>query len=573
MILQALVDYYRRKGSQDPSAIAPPGWELKELPYIVVIDRSGGFVQLDSTEEGEGRDRRAKAFLVPAAQKRGSNIKANLLWDNVEYALGAPRAGATPGHLEKVVARHSAFIARVDDLLARGRDEGLVALRAFLGRYSGGKLGSEADWLRLTGKGPFVSFRLQGDEVPLIVGRAAVRALIESGERPAEDGVCLVTGESDSPLVLHAAIKGVWRAQPTGANLVSFNLDAFRSFGKTQGLNAPVGERAAFAYVTALNHLLRKDSKQKIQVGDATTVFWSEKASGSVVESAFAGWFDLKDDPDEGAARVRALYEFKRGRPLTDDDGQRFFVLGLAPNAARVAIRFWHVATVKAIGERVFKHFADLDIVRAPGTPLLPSMYQLLRSIAVLEKADNIPPNLAGDWMRAVLTGSPYPQTLLQSAVRRCRARQEVGWARAAVVKACLNRSKPDSERDITVALDTENTNTGYRLGRLFAVFEKVQEEANPGLSATIRDRYFGAASASPLVAFPILNRLKMHHLAKLENRGRMVNMERLIGEVMNGLDAQTPFPPHLSLADQGRFAVGYYHQRQKFFEKTGGEK
>ncbi len=578
MILQSLVDYYRRKAANDPSGIAPPGWERKEIPYIVVIDREGRVVQVDVTMEGEGKARRFQSQLVPAGVKKASSIKANLLWDSVEYALGVATGKSRASDkelaaLKKVQTRHQAFSDRLALLTSRGSDEGLEALTRFLEGYDGSPIGEESVWQDLLENGPFITFRLKGDE-GIIARRPKVRALVDSVRAPEANGVCLVSGEPDTVAELHPAIKGVRDAQPAGANIVSFNLAAFRSFGKAKGANAPVGQKSTFAYTTALNHLLRKDSRQKIQVGDSTTVFWSEKASGAAMEEAFAGWFDPpKDDPDANAGRVKALFEFRQGKPLTEDDGQRFFVLGLAPNAARVSIRFWHVATVKEIGERLFQHFADLDIVRPPGAAPFPSIYWLLRSIAVLEKAENVPPNLAGDWMRSILTGSPYPQTLLQSAVRRCRARQDVGPVRAAIIKACLNRSRPDSEREITVALDPENTNTGYRLGRLFAVFEKIQEEANPGLNATIRDRYFGAASASPLVAFPLLNRLKMHHLSKLDNRGRMVNLEKLIGEVMNGLDAQNPFPPHMSLADQGRFAVGYYHQRQKFFEKTGGEK
>lgn len=171
--------------------------------------------------------------------------------------------------------------------------------------------------------------------------------------------------------------------------------------------------------------------------------------------------------------------------------------------------------------------------------------------------------------MKAILAGTPYPQTLLAAAIRRCRAERDIPYPRAALIKAFLTRSARLSqhlEKEVGMTLDTDNTNIGYRLGRLFSTLEKIQEEASPGLNATIRDRFYGSASGTPVTAFPHLMKLKNHHLAKLDNRGRAVNLEKLICEIMAGI---TDFPTHLSLQDQGRFAIGYYHQRQAFFTKS----
>lgn len=570
MILQSLKEYYDRKAADPASALAPEGWESKEIPFVLVLDPSGGLVNVDDMREGEGRTKRAKPQLVPASVKRSVNIAPNLLWDSVEYALGVD----TRDKPDRVREQHRAFRVRLQETFGkRPGDEGLRALYRFLDSFNERLVADSPVWAEAREKNAFVSFRLQGDTV-LLCHRPAVRATIETAGGGAANGLCLVTGEFDSIALTHPAIKGVRGAQSSGGNIVSFNLDAFQSYGKEQGSNAPVGQRAARFYTTALNSLLSRDSRQKLTVGDATVVFWAQKASGARVEEAFASWFDPpRDDPDAGADRVTALYELQQGKPLTDDDQQAFFVLGLAPNAARVAVRFWHVGTIREIGNRVFEHFRDLEIVLPPNAQPHPSLYRLLCSVALLGKAENIPPSLGGDWMRSILAGGPYPLSLLHAALRRCRAERDVGPLRAALIKASLNRSRSAMEEEIQVSLDIENHNTGYRLGRLFAAFEKIQEEANPGINATIRDRYFGSASASPLVAFPILNRLKNHHLAKLDNRGRAVNFERLIGEVMSGLDASSPFPASLSLADQGRFAVGYYHQRQKFFEKSEGDK
>jgi len=310
-------------------------------------------------------------------------------------------------------------------------------------------------------------------------------------------------------------------------------------------------------------------------VGDATAVFWAEKAVPleSLLEDLFGE--PPKDDPDRMTQAVRALYESpESGAPPLGNEGTRFFVLGLSPNASRLSIRFWVVTTVGDLASNIRRHFDDLRIVHGPREPETLSLFRLLVNLAPQGKADNIPPNLAGDVMRSVLSGTAYPRTLLTAAVGRARAEQSkdhgpVPYPRAAMIKACLNRDMRSGRLDgkeMTVGLDQTNENVGYRLGRLFAILEKAQEEANPGINATIRDRYYGAASSTPAGVYPTLMRLKVHHLAKLENRGRAVNLERLIGVVVSELK---DFPPILSLPDQGRFALGYYHQRQTFYEKN----
>jgi CRISPR-associated protein Csd1 len=366
----------------------------------------------------------------------------------------------------------------------------------------------------------------------------------------------------------------VYGAQPSGANIVSFNLDAFRSFGKDQGANAPVGKTAAFAYATALNHLLSKDSEQRMQVGDSSTVFWAEKATE--FEHQLADFFGEppKDDPDRGVRAVESLFRsIENGSFLTDENKKsRFYVLGLAPNASRIAIRFWIVDSVAGMAEKIKQHFEDLRIVHGPKDRDVFSLFRLLVSTAAQGKAENIPPNLAGNTIRSILEGLPYPKSLLQAAIRRIRAEHDITYIRAALIKACVNRStrfkNPTIKEELQMSLDENNTNIGYRLGRLFATLEKIQQEAHPGINATIRDRFYGAASGTPSTVFGNLMRLKNHHLSKLENAGRRTFFEKLISQIIDGVEAKTAFPPHLKLEDQGRFAVGYYHQMQKFFTK-----
>lgn len=341
---------------------------------------------------------------------------------------------------------------------------------------------------------------------------------------------------------------------------------------KQQGENSQIGQTASLAYTTALNALLAKDSKQKMMVGDATAVFWTDKASA--FETAMSGFFSEpeKDNPDRLEGSVKALFGSPQtGAPAFDDDDARFYVLGLSPNAARIAVRFWHVGTVSEMAGRFREYFEDLMIAHGAKERDHLSLWRLLVSTAPLGKSENIAPNLAGAVMRSILEGLPFPETLLQTVLMRVKAEHDVTYPRAKLIKGCLNRklrfSNIDNERKLTVSLDVENKNAGYRLGRLFAVLEKIQEAANPGINATIKDRFYASASATPALAFGNLMRLVSHHLSKLakDKPGWKVNLEKALQEILDGMDV---FPAHLALDDQGRFAIGYYHQRQAFFTK-----
>lgn len=562
MILQALYDYYQRKAQDPESALAPAGFEYKEIPFILELREDGTLNQIEDTRFIENKKKRAKSERVPQGVKKTSGVAANLLWDNAEYVLGLD----TKGKPERVKEQQTAFLDKIRVLNLAATDKGIAAVIQFLESLNLAAIQQNPLWDEIEKTNPNLSFRLQG-QTALVCQSRAVQAAIANGESEASaKAICLITGEHAEIERLHPSIKGVRGAQTAGANIISFNLDAFRSFGKSQSFNAPVSKEAAFAYTTALNHLLGKDSKQRMQVGDASTVFWASQENA--LEDSFAALFGAsattEDDPDRNTDAVKALYQSveKHGRTPSVSDETLFYILGLAPNAARVSIRFWHVATVQEVSKRIVEHFKLLEIVRSErDTEFLP-LWLLLRSIALQGKTENVPPNLAGEVMRSILEGKPYPATLLAAAIRRIRAEQKVTYPRAALLKAYLNRL--NSTETLKVSLDITNPNQGYRLGRLFAVLEKIQEEANPGLNATIRDRYYGAASATPVTVFSTLMKLKNHHLSKMDNKGRVNNLEKLLGEVMNGIDE---FPNHLSLKDQGFFAIGYYHQRQDFFK------
>lgn len=572
MILQALNDYYRRKQADpDPSQRLPAfGLEDKDIPFVIEIDAQGRLVNLADTRSGDGKKKVGQKFLVPQGVKKTSGVAANLLWDTAEYVLGVD----TRGKPERVAEQHAAFRARIEALPEAAReDAGIRAVLAYLGQLDLGRLESHPTWPDILAANPVMTFRLHGD-LELVCQRPTVVAAAQPASNEGEAArPCLVTGQPSTIERLHPAIKGVWGAQTSGANIVSFNLDAFSSYGKAQGDNAPVGKGAVFAYTTALNHLLAKGSRQRIQVGDASTVFWA--VAPHDLETLAPDLFGEppKDEPDRGADALKALYQsVANGKFSVGGPEDRFHVLGLAPNAARISIRFWETATAMDLARRFQRHFEDIRVARAPHDPEHLSLFRLLAACAVQNKADNIPPNLGGEVMRAILEGLPYPASLLNAAVQRCRAEQKVSYPRAAAIKGCLNRAirqanrnKSHQEREFTEMLDTDNPNPAYRLGRLFATLERIQEDSAGGLgklNATIRDRYYGAASSTPVAVFTTLLRLKNHHLGKLQP-SHARHMEKLLSEIMGGL---ADFPLHLPLPEQGRFALGYYHQRQAFF-------
>ncbi len=584
MILQALCEYYDRKKAAG-SPLPPVGFEEKEIPFVIVLSPEGRFIQLKDTREFHEKGKPvAKAFTVPQGVKRSgakSYETAYCLWDHFGYVLGQPKVskpGAEPSPKEVDMAgkQHQAFIDLVDRLRSEiPDDEGVRAVHAFLHDETEKEKARQSpefeECLKISGCN--LTFQLTTDN-NLVCQSPAVRQWIAEQPLDSEnqDGICLVTGEETKIARLHPSVKGVWGAQMAGANIVSFNIDSFNSWGKDKGNNAPVGEEAAFKYTTALNQLLRTSSPQRLQLNETSVVWWS--TGENFLENNLPSFFNdtPRDDPDRGTKAVRQLFESLHSGAFLEGAGtERFYLLGLSPNAARIAVRFWQVGTVAEFSKQLAQWFRDIEIVsrNADYPPLKP----LLRSTALLGKDENLPPHLVGETVRAILMGLPLPASLMQGVIKRIKAEQgEVTPYRARLIKAFLNRSYRHqnlTNKEVTMAYNPEEKRIGYRLGCLFAVLEKLQSDANPGLNAGIRDRYYSSASCNPKSVFGTLMRLHAHHLKKLPHQGQRVVAEKRIAEIISDIN---DFPAHLNLEDQGLFAIGYYHQRQALFTKHSKE-
>jgi len=576
-VLQALDSYYERLARRGD--VVPPGYSVEPIGFVIQLAENGGVLDVTVLRDAGGK--KPRPLRVPKWFGRsGQGSTPYFLWDNTAYALGVSSKDAG-----KTARDHAAFKALHLTTLRDETDPGLVALRGFLEAWTPEQfmapLFSEAmlAWN--------VAFRF-GDEQTWLHERPAAAAHIERlrGSGPAEASVfCLVTGAHLPPARLHPKIKGVDGTASAEVPLVSFNLDAFESYGKVQGGNAPTSATAAFRYGAALNRLLdRNAARNRIKIGDATVAFWADasgvgEVAARAAEDAFAAMFapaivkDEDEDAEEAAKLRDALDAVAHGRPveaLAPDlrPGTRFHVLGLAPNAARLSVRFWLDDSFDALARRLGQHFQDLRIEPPPWRVRPPAIQRLLvKTTALQEKFENIPPLLAGEMTRAVLTGTRYPRTLLTAALMRLRAGDDAGsgW-HAAAIRACLARDhrlgfEPEETQ---VSLDKDNPNPAYQLGRLFAVMETAQKLALGRVNASIRDRYFGAASATPATVFPLLWRGVQSHLGKLRKEGKGGWIEREIDEIVSHLPPE--MPRSLRLEAQGRFAIGYYHQRRSAF-------
>ena len=579
MILHALTQYYQRKAESD-GGVAPEGFENKEIPFIIVLDKQGKFIQLEDTRELKNKKKVARIFLVPKGLGRSGSKSyevSNLLWDHYGYVL----AYAGEKGQEQADKQHASFTAKVNELKqALPDDAGVAAVAAFLASAAEkSKVMQAANWAECAKvKGCNLSFRLVDEAVDLVCQSKAVRAYVSQVNQTQSDnvqkGICLVTGKAAPIARLHNAVKGV-NAKP--APFTSVNLSAFESYDKEQGFIFPVGEQAMFEYTTALNTLLAGENR--FRIGDVTAICWSAKPTP--LEESLASLINGggKDNPDEHIDAVKTLYKsLYNGQYQKPDGKEKFYLLGLSPNSARIVVRFWHETTVSALSESIAAWYDDLQMVRGENSPYPEYMPlpRLLGNLVLDGKMENLPSDLIAQVTDAALNNRVLPVSLLQAVLRRNKAEQKITYGRASLLKVYINRAiragRLKNMKELTMSLDRNRQDIGYVLGRLFAVLEKTQAEANPDLNATIADRYFGSASSTPIAVFGTLIRLSKHHLSKLNTekyRGKRIFLEKLFQEIIGKIDN---FPNHLDINHQVLFGIGYYHQKQDFFQSNSTE-
>ena len=580
MILQVLNDLYFRLTNDPDYDISPPGFSPQKISFRVVLRPDGTVADIEDARQPNEKGKMTTIRLqVPGkAKPPGSGVNPCFLWDNQTYLLGRQPEDKKGGFGRE---RFEAFRGRHLEVEQEIDDPQFSAVCRFLEQWNPVSV-SEYPKLNDVGTG-FGVFQILGEKHCVHEREAVVNWWKQKYEdrAPGPAAQCLITGETKPIARLHPKIKGVTGAQSSGGSIVSFNDTAYESFGKSQSFNSPVSEDAAVRYGKALNSLLNgpMSHKHRLRIGDTTTVFWTEKPT--VVENCFAelvgGGSNAVDEVQDSQTRAqleRLLKAVRSGgkfESFGDELDTDFYILGLAPNAARLSVRFFHRSSVAELLARLHEHHQCLEMVReftesrgkrAPD-PEFPAVWQILRETARV--SEEIPPLLGGALARAIIEGVNYPEALFAAVVRRIHADRSIHYLRAAILKATLVRNH---KLKIPTMLDTNNPEPAYRLGRLFSALEKTQEDALGGVNAGIRDRFYSAASATPASVFPRLLRTYQHHLSKLSG-GLKVHREQLIQEI---LDPIQEFPSQLNLKRQGMFAIGYYHQRKDFFTKKETE-
>lgn len=580
MILQALVKHYENLVEEEK--VSKQGWCSAKVSYEIELSKEGEIKNIIclKIEEERGKKKviRPQNLLVPEMVTRSSGVSANFLCDNAKYFLGISQEND-----EKNKKRaEECFLAAKDkhlSLLNNAEGEMAKAICLFFQNWKPEKAMEypeiSENWEDITDGGNLIfGMGIHYAQDDMQIKRIWDNRKMEISQEAR--GICLVTGEQEEISRIHRGIKGVPGAQSSGAALVSFNAPSFESYGKEQSYNAPVGKYAEFAYTTALNYLL-SDRKYSLQIGDTMVVFWAESGKTDYQEA----FLECMEPPVDNQEELKGLFErIQEGKPIIIKGNelnpeQRFFILGLAPNAARLSVRFFYENSFGKILTNISEHYKRMEIIKPKWEENQYLGVQEMLFETVNKKSTDKKPisNMATMTLRAILSGDRYPARLYSDTLIRIRAEQDekkLSWKRMSIIKTYLIHNYKWKEGENYMGLNEESNDIAYVLGRLFSVLESIQADANPGIQATIRDRYFNSACGTPASVFPVLIKLKNSHMKKIgrEKEGTKKYYEKLFADIMWKINEQEGFPKRLSLEEQGKFALGYYHQIQKKYEK-----
>ena len=426
--------------------------------------------------------------------------------------------------------------------------------------------------------------------------KAYRRQTSTEAEGVANTGLCLVTGRHDQPIAkTHSpTIKGIPKLPPIGGYIVSFDRDspAFASYGFEGSTNAPVSESAVTAYTLALNALLANPDMSRKLGSDLVVCSWFRDHP-----SESKALFNLLEDPVAGEIpRYFDSLKTNPKRPTFQED--RYYSISLAANGGRVAVRRWVDQRLKDVVANLRTWFDDLAINEIPRSieskkaeaSLDKKAYAYRSTLALAWATARTPSDVRSTvhdiLLRAALEGT-NPEALLAPTLARIRVAATRSGAnlvyqtsKFALIKLILNRSEKDASMKINSHL-SETNDPAYNCGRLLAIYHQVQrvyhQMMERNINATIVDRFYGSASGCPANVFPSLDKLSMHHLGRINRSkafaGAGVNLEKQINAVLvlfQGMEGRSPeFPGLLTLRQQGRFALGFHHQRADDFRRA----
>lgn len=564
MILKALYDYYNRCDN-----MPAPGTEEQQIGFVIVLSKEGKFLRFENNINDDGKS--AHLFNVAKKVTRTAGVKPNYLYDNGQYVLGLSEKDP-----QRTKECRQSFADKIFEIQqGYSNSEEMNALKIFyendtdtvlqtikqdpLWEFISKNMNKSYSWF---------SFRIEGDR-KIVAEKAELMPQEQETDSTKGNAVCLITGKRCIPVELTSPtpIAG----GKTNGKLVAVQVSSgYDSYKHEKAGNSPISKEAEFKYSAALSQLLKRDSHNKFMVGSRTFVFWASKSSEAGVKTE-QGLYDLlgfvdnkdNDDPNSRFAKVRDVFNaIYTGKIKTDTD-DRFYILGMAPNAARIAVTYWSETTLQDFAYHILKHFDDMEICGAKDGTFYKGLKNMLSAVTLGGKVSDVAPNMPEAVIKSIFQGLPYPYTLFASCIRRIRAENSIYTGRAAIIKAYINRKNNNNK--ISIMLDTDYKNQGYLCGRLFAVLDSIQFRAN-GISS-IRERYMNAASSTPSAVFSTIMNLSLHHSEKLNSSGAKIFYEKLKQEIIDKLPADG-FPAHLDMQDQGRFFVGYYHQRQELLKK-----